>query len=189
VYDNHLWMQKFGDPGFLRHVAMTRVWGVMALRIANADILPLDYRATADRVREFVKETVDLAGASQKDALRPLTSAADRFALAAAAAGTRVDALLASDSLDRRAAARLDETLIKTERAFIDPAGLPGRPWYRHLLFAPQPTYAPEVLPGVTESLNARDSTQLATQVSHLVTALGHAAALLDAQGQQNTRH
>jgi hypothetical protein len=45
------------------------------------------------------------------------------------------------------------------------------------------------VLPGVTESLNARDSTQLATQVSHLVTALGHAAALLDAQGQQNTRH
>ena len=57
MYDNHLWMQKFGDPGFLRHVAMTRVWGVMALRLANADVLPLDYRATADRVREFVKET------------------------------------------------------------------------------------------------------------------------------------
>ena len=62
VYDNHLWMQKFGDPGFLRHVAMTRVWGVTALRLANADVLPLDYRATADRVREFVTETVDAAG-------------------------------------------------------------------------------------------------------------------------------
>ena len=99
VYDNHLWMQKFGDPGFLRHVAMTRVWGVMALRLANADVVPLDYRATADRVREFVKETVDAAGASQKDALRPLTGAADRFAAAAAAAGSRIDALLA----DRRA--------------------------------------------------------------------------------------
>src|SRR6185295_8261569 len=89
VYDNHLWMQKFGDPGFLRHIAMTRAWGVTALRLANADVLPLDYRATADRVREFVNETVDAAGPSQKDALKPLTGAADRFASAAAAAGTR----------------------------------------------------------------------------------------------------
>jgi len=188
VYDNHLWMQKFGDPGFLRHIAMTRVWGVTALRLANADVLPLDYRATADRVREFVNETVDAAGPSQRDALKPLAGAADRFASAAAAAGIRIDALLASDTPDRRAAARLDEMLIKTERAFLDAAGLPGRPWYRHLLFAPKPTYAPEVLPGVTESLEVHDSAQLATQVSHLVTALGHAAAVLDAQSQQNTR-
>jgi len=188
VYDNHIWMQKFGDPGFLRHVAMTRVWGVTALRLANADILPLDYRATADRVREFVNETIDAAGASQKDALRPLTGAADRFASAAAAAGGRIDALLATDAPDRRSAALLDDTLIKTERAFLDAAGLPSRPWYRHLLFAPKPTYAPEVLPGVTESLEVHDSKQLVTQVARLVTALGHAAALLDAQNQQNTR-
>jgi N-acetylated-alpha-linked acidic dipeptidase len=181
-------MQKFGDPGFLRHIAMTRVWGVTALRLANADVLPLDYRTTADRVREFIKETIEAAEPSHRDALRPLTGAADRFASAAAAAGSRVDALLAADAPDRRAAALLDEMLIKTERAFLDAAGLPGRPWYRHLLFAPKPTYAPEVLPGVTESLEVNDSKQLATQVSHVVTALGHAAALLDAQSQQNTR-
>ena len=68
----------------------------------------------------------------------------------------------------------------QNERAFLDPSGLPGRPWYRHLLFAPKPTYAPEVLPGVTESLEVHDSQQLVTQVARLVTALGHAAALLD---------
>jgi N-acetylated-alpha-linked acidic dipeptidase len=187
VYDNHLWMQKFGDPGFLRHVAMTRVWGVMALRLANADVVPMDYRATADRVREFVGETVETAGA-QREALRPLTSAADRFASAAAAAGARIDALLASDTPDRRAAALLDEALIKTERAFLDATGLPGRPWYRHLLFAPKPTYAPEVLPGVVETLDAHDPKALATQVSHLVAALGRASALLDPPRQQNTR-
>jgi N-acetylated-alpha-linked acidic dipeptidase len=106
----------------------------------------------------------------------------------AAAAGSRIDALLATDAPDRRSAALLDDTLIKTERAFLDAAGLPGRPWYRHLLFAPKPTYAPEVLPGVTESLEVHDSKQLVTQVARLVTALGHAAALLDAQSQQNTR-
>lgn len=180
VYDNHLWMQKFGDPGFLRHVAMTRLWGVMALRLANADVVPLDYRATADRVREFVTEARDAAGAAEKDALRPLAAAVDRFTAAARAAGSRVDALLASDAPDRAAAARLDEALIRTERAFLDPAGLPGRPWYRHLLFAPKPTYAPEVLPGITESLASHDAKQLATQVVSLVAALGRASAILE---------
>jgi N-acetylated-alpha-linked acidic dipeptidase len=180
VYDNHLWMQKFGDPGFLRHVALTRAWGVMALRLANADVVPLDYRATADRIRTFVGEAMDGANASQKQALRPLIAATERFAAAAATAGTRTDRLLASHDTDRRAAAQLDEALMKTERAFLDPAGLPGRPWYRHLLFAPKPTYAAEVLPGVTETLGAHDRKQLDIQVGRLVSALGRAAACLD---------
>lgn len=183
TYDNHLWMQKFGDPGFLRHAAMARVWGVMALRLANADVLPLDYRATADRVREFVAETVDAASAAEKDALRPLTGAVDRFAAAADAAGQRIDALLAGDAPDRAAVARLDEMLMKTERAFIDAAGLPGRSWYRHVLFAPKPTYAPEVLPGVTEALGIGDRARLDAQVAQLARALDRAAATLSGVG------
>jgi N-acetylated-alpha-linked acidic dipeptidase len=179
IYDNHLWMQKFGDPGFLHHAAMSRVWGVMALRLANADVVPLDYRATADRVREFVDEVFEKAQPGQKPALRPLIGAAERFDAAAGAMGRRVDALLTADTADRRAAARLDEALIKTERAFLDPAGLPGRPWYRHLLFAPKPTYEPEVLPGVTEALAAGDRSRLDEQVAHLIRALDRAAAAL----------
>lgn len=179
VYDNPLWMQKFGDPGFQRHAAMARVWGVTAMRLANADVLPLDYRATADAVREFVRETTDAARPAEKDSLRPLTSAADRFTAAAAAAGARMDALLARDAPDRRAAAQLDEALMKTERAFLDAAGLPGRPWYRHLLFAPKPTYAAEVLPGVTEAMAAEDRPRLERQVAQLVRALDRAAAML----------
>ena len=188
VYDNHLWVQKFGDPGFLRQTAMARVWGVMALRLANADVLPLDYRATAARVREFVNETLAAAGPANRDALRPLITAADRFAAAAAAAGARIDTFLSTDNPDRRIAASFDAALIKTERAFLDPAGLPGRPWYRHLIFAPRPTYAAEVLPGITDAIEARDGQQLATQVVHVVTALGRAASLLDPPRPQNTR-
>ena len=181
VYDNHLWIRRFGDQRFLHQTAMTRMWGVMALRLANADVVPLDYRATADCVREFIREAGDAASLAQRNALRPLTIAADRFAAAAAATDARIDALLAAGAPDRRAAARLDETLLKTERAFLDPAGLPGRPWYRHQLFAPKPSYEPEVLPGVTEALAARDEKQLATQVVHLVAALSRAAAILEA--------
>ena len=188
VYDNHLWVQKFGDPGFLRQTAMTRVWGVMALRLANADVLPLDYRATAARLREFVNDAAEQATGTQKEPLRQLTHAVDRFTTAAAAAGARVDALLAADAPDRRSAALLDEGLMKTERAFLDPSGLPGRPWYRHLLFAPKPTYAAEVIPGVTETMEAHDDKQFVAQVTHLITALGRAGALLAPQRPQNTR-
>jgi N-acetylated-alpha-linked acidic dipeptidase len=189
MYDNHLWTQKFGDPGFLRQTAMARLWGVVALRLANADVVPLDYRATADRLREFVREANDAAAADQKDALRPLAAAADRFSAAANASGARINTLLASGTPDQRAAALLDEALIQTERAFLDATGLPGRPWYRHLLFAPKPTYAPEVLPGVIEALSAHDRKQLSVQVAHLVTALGRAAAILDPLGRQSTRN
>jgi N-acetylated-alpha-linked acidic dipeptidase len=189
LYDNHLWVQKFGDPGFLRQTAMARLWGVMALRLANADVVPLDYRATATRLREFVDETLAAASSPDQQALRPLVAAADRFASAAAAAGRRFDAFLATDASDRREAAVLDEALIRTERAFLDVTGLPGRPWYRHLLFAPKPTYASEVLPGVTETIGGPDQKAFVIQVTHLVSAIDRAAAVLDAASQQNTRH
>jgi N-acetylated-alpha-linked acidic dipeptidase len=180
MYDNHLWVQKFGDPGFRRHAAMTRVWGVMALRLANADVVPLDYRASADRVREFVKETVDRAPAKDRPALASLAAAATRFATAASAMGARVDTLLTADAPDRTAIAAVERALISAERAFLDPDGIPGRPWYRHVIYAPKPTYAPEVLPGVTEAIDAGDRKQLEAQVARLTTALDRAASILD---------
>ena len=126
VYDNHLWMQKFGDPGFVRHAAMTRLWGVMALRLANADIVPLDYRASADRIREFVREKVESARPGDRAALRPLDAAADRFAAAAEAAGLRMETLLAAGVADNKAMAALSRTLMKTERAFLHRRRHPG---------------------------------------------------------------
>jgi N-acetylated-alpha-linked acidic dipeptidase len=179
VYDNHVWMKKFGDPGFDRHVRLTRIWGVMALRLANADVVPLDYRATAARIRGFVDETTEAAPAGERPALRPLTAAADRFARAAEETGQRIDALLAAGVPNRAAALALDRVLINTERAFLDEAGIPGRPWYRHLIYAPKPTYAAEVLPGVAEALERNDRPQLDKQVAALSAALTRAAAVL----------
>jgi N-acetylated-alpha-linked acidic dipeptidase len=179
VYDNHLWMKKFGDPGFVRHAAMTRLWGVMALRLANADIVPLDYRASADRIREFVREKVDSTRPADRAALRPLDAAVDRFIAAADAAGRRMETLLTTGIADNQAMAALSQTLMKTERAFLHADRIPSRPWYRHLIYAPKPTYAPEVLPGVAAALDAGDRQEIATQVAHLTAALDRAAATL----------
>jgi hypothetical protein len=51
----------------------------------------------------------------------------------------------------------LNRQLLSIERALLDADGLLGRPWYRHLIYAPRFTYAPEVLPGVSEAIEAGD--------------------------------
>jgi N-acetylated-alpha-linked acidic dipeptidase len=179
IYDDHVWMSKFGDPGFRYHAAMSRLWGVLALRLANADIVPLDHQAYAARIGEFVREVIDRAPARDRHVLQALALAAGRFADAAHRMEARMDALLSGKVADPTASSAVNRALMAVEAAFTDRDGIPGRPWYRHLIYAPKPTYAPEVLPGVAEAVAAGDRARLADQVSRLTAALDRAATAL----------
>jgi len=180
IYDNHVWVSKFGDPGFRYHAAMARLWGVMALRLANADIVPLDYTAYADRVAQFIEEVTGESAADQRRLLEPLAPAARRFAGAAQAMASRIERTLAARSVDPAVGRAFDRALVAAEAALLDRDGLPGRPWYRHLIYAPKPTYAPEVLPGVAEAAAAGDRERLREQVRRLGAALDRATASLN---------
>jgi N-acetylated-alpha-linked acidic dipeptidase len=80
-------------------------------------------------------------------------------------------------------ARRLNQQLLLVERRLIDPEGIPGRPWYRHLIYAPKFTYAPEVLPAIAEAVTAGDFERAAGQADRLAKAVRRAAAALDAAG------
>ena len=56
AYDDFYWMNRFGDPGYKYHTLMSQLWGVTALRLANADLLPFDFASYASNVRQFVNE-------------------------------------------------------------------------------------------------------------------------------------
>src|SRR6202020_2870855 len=56
MYDDFYWMNHFGDPGYRYHTLMSNLWGVLALRLANADLLPFDFAVYAANIREFVNE-------------------------------------------------------------------------------------------------------------------------------------
>lgn len=51
--------------------------------------------------------------------------------------------------------ARLDATLSNIETTLTDPRGLPGRPWFQHMLYAPgaYTGYGVKTLPGVREAI------------------------------------
>jgi N-acetylated-alpha-linked acidic dipeptidase len=161
---------------------MARIWGVLALRLTNADVVPLDFRPYAARIREFVAEVTGHVPPGDRTALAPLMPAADRFSAAAHAMAARVDGLLTVGTVDPVTAVALDRALMAAERALLDRNGIPGRPWYRHLIYAPKPTYAAEVLPGVAEAAISGDRARLADQVGRLAAALDRAADTLSSR-------
>ena len=85
-----------------------------------------------------------------------------------------------ADDLRRR-----NEALLQAERDLTRPEGLPGRPWFRHLVYAPLPSYAAETLPGVREALLEKDAARASAQAATLAQALRQAADRLEAVGGQ----
>ncbi|KAL1326267.1 hypothetical protein AAHE18_13G216200 [Arachis hypogaea] len=43
AYDSYNWMTEYADPFFQRHVAVTGIWGLLALHLADNSILPFNY--------------------------------------------------------------------------------------------------------------------------------------------------
>jgi N-acetylated-alpha-linked acidic dipeptidase len=175
IYDNHHWVSRIGDPGFRYHVALVQIWGLMALRLASADVIPLDYAPYAGTIAGFIREVE--ARTPQSGAFADLHQAAREFQQAAE--GFNDERARALSSGDAGAAADLNARLLRVERALLDPAGIPGRPWYRHLVYAPKFTYAPEILPGVAEAVEARDERRAVAESGRLAAALRRAAEAL----------
>ncbi len=175
IYDNHNWVSRLGDPGFRYHVAMVQLWGVIAMRLANADVIPLDYEPYARAIASFITE-VDRRGPSSALLTEARAAVTELEQAARAFNRERVAALARSD---KDAMSRLNARLLLVERALLDPDGIPGRRWYRHQIYAPKFTYAPELLPGVAEALDASDPDRATRQSARLTSALKRAAAAL----------
>jgi N-acetylated-alpha-linked acidic dipeptidase len=76
----------------------------------------------------------------------------------------------------------LDALLLSAERTLTRDQGLPGRPWFQHLVYAPgfYTGYGVKTLPGVREALERRSWTLADEQTVALAGALEALAAHLD---------
>merc|ERR1719215_608420 len=54
--DSVPYMDKFGNPGYTGLVEMSRWWGLMALRLADATVLPFDYRTYGKSLHQYLTE-------------------------------------------------------------------------------------------------------------------------------------
>ncbi len=182
LYDDFLWMQRFGDPQFAYHAALARILGILALRLDAADILPFDYSAYAEEIARAVKQVnARIPGNSDAEAsLKPVADASAELVNAASRASSALGSL-ANVKLDSAQEEQLNRGLAAVEQDFLNPEGLAGRPWYKHTIFAPgsYAGYAAEVLPGVAEALDSGDSSTLHQEAQALAAALRRASVRL----------
>jgi N-acetylated-alpha-linked acidic dipeptidase len=200
VLDDYFWMSRIGDPGFKYHTAMVRVWGLLAYRIADADILPFeespypaDVRTYLDDLEKSARSAAPRAGDAAAPETLPdladLRSALVEWEKAAADLDAQVaKALGGAARPSPETLARVNAALMKTERDLLLPAGIPDRPWFRHLIYAPLPTYAAETLPGLREAMQARAAPRALAQAKALAAAL-RARATTAAQAAAALQH
>jgi N-acetylated-alpha-linked acidic dipeptidase len=178
VFDNFAWFKKYGDPDFTYEQQMARVFGLEAVRMADADVLPYDYEEYAKEIASYLdaahKRAEDKFGEHGLD-FHAVDAAAHRFETA----GVRI---LAKQKNPPQDATRLNQALRGAERAMLDPLGLPHRPWFRHMIYAPgeYTGYAAVVIPGVNEALDKGDRERVRQQLTALAGALDRAAKALE---------
>lgn len=186
LYDDYDWMEGFGDPGFRYHATMSRLWGLLALRFADADLLPFDYSIYAAELEAYLKglEKASPAGFYPRDVL-PLIEKCRDWKTAAAETTARLEAWRGGRSEGARPE-RINAGLMAQERAVLAEEGIPGRPWFRHLVYAPLPSYEAETLPGLREALEQNDLERARKQAAVLGEAIDRArASLRQAEGSE----
>jgi N-acetylated-alpha-linked acidic dipeptidase len=181
IYDDFYWMNHFGDPGYRLHALLTRVWGLLALRLANAEILPFDFAFYADNIREFVREVQKKKDVGRLLDLKPVLWRLSEFQRIASQLRQETDVALARAALDEAVAARINGSLMAVEGNWLNPDGIPGRSWFKHILYAARYTYAHLELPGLTEAVEKGDWRIARDQARILEDALAKNTALLRA--------
>lgn len=152
---------------------VSRLTCAIVAELAAAPVVPLScarHGSEAARLLESVRaRTSDAEVAASIDALR-------RRATALASEGAGVDQAIvsAAPALGASARAQLDAALLDLDRAWLDPAGLDGRPWFRSLLCATDRDngYAPKMLPLLAEATESGDRARAEEAVRRMSRAL-----------------
>lgn len=195
LYDTYEHYTTWRDPGLAYGVALAEVAGRATLRLANAPRLPFEFSGFADNIALYVSELEALAdemreqtetvnrrldegvydaalnpyetlGPPKREApvpyfnFAPLKNALDRLQTAA-------DAYAEIAAEGGPATAEVNELLYTTERLLTRVAGLPGRSWYKHHIYAPgfYTGYGVKTLPAVREAIEQRDYAMVAEQI------------------------
>ncbi|KAK2519042.1 putative N-acetylated-alpha-linked acidic dipeptidase [Columba livia] len=158
VYETYEIVERFYDPTFKNHLTVAQVRGGLVFELANSVVLPFDCRDYASAVSNYAHIIYNLSRNHEKElatynvSFDALFSAVKNFTELAASFHERLQQIDINNLLAVRS---LNDQLMFLERAFIDPLGLPGRPFYRHVIFAPSShnKYAGESFPGIYDAM------------------------------------
>jgi N-acetylated-alpha-linked acidic dipeptidase len=210
IYDDFYWYTHFQDTDFSYGRTLAQTAGTMMMRMADADVLPFQFTDLAETVhlyltqletlttdeRDEIKERDREISEGVYDALKdpkktlvpprtedvppylnfaPLEQASDDLTEAAQAYDKAFDAAAGT------APAELNNYLLRTERLLTDSQGLPNRPWFRHILYAPglYTGYGVKTIPGVREAIEQKRWAEADEQIKRAASAIEREVDLL----------
>lgn len=178
VYDDLAWYREIVGADYASADLVTRMVLATSALLGEEAVVPLDpARFGPESLRHLTDlsrrgratgafTSVDEAGTDAE--LDPLLVP---LAEALTAHGERVTRLFArlgeAETLDDARRAELNALLVRWERAWLDPAGLPGRPWHQNLFAATDETsgYAAWMLPALRWAVEQGDAEAVAEQL------------------------
>ncbi len=207
LYDTYEHYTTWGDPGLVYGATLAKVTGRASLRLANAPRLPFEFKALADSIALYVNELKELADDMRKSTEKnnrmiadgiyaaaldptktlgppPVKAAVPHFNFAPLenALGHLQAAANAYDvvaNLSTTTSEEINRLLYTSERLLTRDAGLKGRSWYKHHIYAPgfYTGYGVKTIPGVREAIEQREydsvepQIEIAAEVLDLMTA------------------
>lgn len=167
--------------GYLENVQRVLEADQESIRERNRQIEDGVFRATSDPrhpLQTPPAETVPpyFNFAPLENATADLSSSAARLEKALAKAESK------GVGLPPEVLKRLNHLLIESGPALTDPAGLPGRPWFKNMIYAPgaYTGYEAKPLPGVLEALDRKNWAEAESQIPREAKALERERKLVD---------
>jgi N-acetylated-alpha-linked acidic dipeptidase len=173
-YDSFDWMERFGDPSYEYHATIAKVWALVAAKLVETPVLQLNATEYALGLERYVASTKQRAKDAEyttpdHDLWKPLDTSVAHFKFAAFLHDATAAALLYSyynepipwwkPWLKVQLYLRIRNVNTKykyLERKFLYPKGLDGRPWFKHVVFAPGKWtgYSGATFPGIVEGID-----------------------------------
>ncbi|XP_070538242.1 putative N-acetylated-alpha-linked acidic dipeptidase [Ptychodera flava] len=156
VYETFHLVETFYDPQFKYLQGMARMWIEVAWQLADSLILPFNCEDYGIRVKKMF-DGFSGTDSAQKMRDRGLSldnfeDAVNTFKTTTAEFQTSLGEINRKSPMEIR---RVNDQLMSLDRAFVDPLGLPGRKFIRHVIFAPssKDVYATAGFPGLIDAL------------------------------------
>ena len=176
-YDSFAWMDKFADPHWTYHVAMTKVWALYAAVLVETPVIAFNATDYAVGLGPSLHSVKNLTTSSPhvsvhsvpsltllENAISRLQNASSVFDAHAAILASKIRAGVPWWRWWHKAqlyaeVKRVNEGYKNLERNFLYKKGLDGRSWFKHVVFAPGiwTGYAGATFPGLVECVDSGD--------------------------------
>ena len=159
-FDSFHYYETFLDSTFTYGPALAGVYGVVATRFSNAEIIPYDLSRygedLANHVKSLKRRAEEMDRDLQTESLQYTISKIDSIT---ASIESQLSTFIASGP-DETELEELNQKLIRVERSFLDEDGLPFSAWQKSLYVSTDPWsgYASWMIPGVRYAIEDKRS-------------------------------